>query len=175
MGIYVKGFSRSFVCDFKIPLFYLGRQCESRTQKYCYSHPCQNNGTCRENDTAYECNCVPGFSGRNCDVEINQCFSISCENNSTCGRVSAGQYRCHCTQGYTGSRCEFLQTVNFNNAAFIALQSAANRKNYSLKFSISTTVTSGLILYQGKVGKYFCVGKFLFHVSIILKDEEAMA
>lgn len=130
---------------------YLGQNCESRTQKFCYSRPCQNNGTCRENDTNYECSCTFGFMGKNCNVEINQCLSMSCDNNSTCVRVSATQYKCHCAEGYTGIQCQFLQTVNFDRASFIALPSAASRKNYSMVFSFRTTVKDGVILYQGKV------------------------
>ena len=89
--------------------------------------------------------------GKNCDVEINQCLTMFCDSNSTCVRVSAAQYKCHCAEGYTGARCQFLQTVNFDRASFIALPSVAGRTNYSMVFSIRTTVKDGMILYQGKV------------------------
>ena len=59
--------------------------------------------------------------------------------------------KCHCAEGYTGIQCQFLQTVNFDRASFIALPSAASRKNYSMVFSFRTTVKDGVILYQGKV------------------------
>ena len=95
--------------------------------------------------------------GRNCGEEINQCLSMSCENNSTCVRVSTTQYKCHCAEGYTGSQCEFLQVVNFDRVSFIALPSAANRKNYSMVFSIITSITGGVVFYQGKVSSLFII------------------
>ena len=76
---------------------------------------------------------------------------MTCENNSTCLRVSAAQYKCHCAEGYTGKRCEFLQTVNFDKDSFIPLPSTATRRNFSMRFSFTTTIKNGLILYQGKV------------------------
>ena len=33
----------------------------------CVSEPCQNNGTCTEQINGYECQCVAGFNGTNCE------------------------------------------------------------------------------------------------------------
>ena len=34
----------------------------------CASSPCQNGGTCVDVVNAYTCNCVPGYTGENCDI-----------------------------------------------------------------------------------------------------------
>ena len=128
-----------------------GKNCDRRISKFCYSQPCQNNGTCAENSTAYSCACQPGFTERNCADEINQCRTISCDNNATCARVSAGLYTCVCLDGYTGATCHFLQRVNFNRMSYLALPSVADNHTFSVGFKFITTVSDGLLLYQGKV------------------------
>lgn len=34
----------------------------------CDSSPCQNNGTCTNRVNNYTCNCIPGFTGGNCET-----------------------------------------------------------------------------------------------------------
>ena len=95
--------------------------------------------------------------GKNCDVEVNQCLRMSCYNNATCIRVSAARYKCQCAEGYTGAQCEFLQTVNFDRVSYIAMPSTAGRRNYTIMFSIRTTVKDGMVLYQAKVSFFYLV------------------
>eukprot|EP01050_Picozoa_sp_SAG11_P000251 SAG11_NODE_6_length_32111_cov_33.703174_8_plen_2418_part_00 len=44
--------------------------------EFCDSNPCMNGGECRAGDGYYTCNCLPGFSGHNCDESDfeAQCF-----------------------------------------------------------------------------------------------------
>ena len=45
----------------------------------CASSPCQNGGTCVDVVNAYTCNCVPGYTGEDCETGntcIYTCFSI---------------------------------------------------------------------------------------------------
>ena len=39
----------------------------------CLSSPCQNGATCINQENNYECDCVAGFTGRNCEININDC------------------------------------------------------------------------------------------------------
>lgn len=32
----------------------------------------------------FTCNCVPGYTGAMCEVDINECEGINCQNNGVC-------------------------------------------------------------------------------------------
>ena len=42
----------------------------------CYSSPCQNNAACTDSVNKYICNCLPGFTGANCEVGMSFFFLI---------------------------------------------------------------------------------------------------
>ncbi|XP_030628115.1 protein eyes shut homolog [Chanos chanos] len=68
--------------------------------------PCANGGTCvLNNATSYSCICGPGWSGRNCLVNINDCTQHWCQNGATC-IDEIGGYSCLCRSGFTGAHCE---------------------------------------------------------------------
>ena len=50
----------------------------------CASSPCNNDATCVEVAQGYKCNCKPGFTGANCDIEEDECVSSPCTKGSTC-------------------------------------------------------------------------------------------
>ena len=52
----------------------------------------------------YECVCAPGFTGKDCDININECESSPCQNNATCIDAIAA-FTCVCPAGFTGDRC----------------------------------------------------------------------
>ena len=37
----------------------------------CASSPCQNGGTCNDAVNSYTCQCVPGYTGSNCEIGKN--------------------------------------------------------------------------------------------------------
>ena len=45
------------------------------------------------------------FLGKNCQINIDECFSQPCQNDGTCIRGTNG-YFCNCTQNYRGNNCE---------------------------------------------------------------------
>lgn len=53
---------------------------------YCTNHkPCKNGGLCTNTGQGlYTCECPPGFTGRNCDVEMDSCSHQPCLNAGTC-------------------------------------------------------------------------------------------
>lgn len=53
----------------------------------------------------YECRCPLGYSGRNCEQEIDECQSNPCVHNGTCEN-KMGHYRCKCPGGFKGTNCE---------------------------------------------------------------------
>lgn len=78
------------------------------TQPLCEKSPCLNNGTCRvsPNSKVYECECLDGFQGKNCEIDFNDCESTPCQNNGRCFD-EAGGFTCDCKEtGYTGLLCQ---------------------------------------------------------------------
>ncbi|XP_066540896.1 protein jagged-1b isoform X2 [Hoplias malabaricus] len=73
---------------------------------YCGNHqPCKNSGTCINTEpNEYQCVCMDGFLGRNCDVVEHACLSLPCVNGATCVEDQAG-FSCVCADGWTGPTC----------------------------------------------------------------------
>ncbi|XP_063224864.1 protein crumbs isoform X2 [Bacillus rossius redtenbacheri] len=92
---------------------FTGNHCELEMNvRPCENNPCLHNGTCRTSalSGSYECSCVPGFTGANCETNIDECASNPCENGGTCIDGENG-YTCSCGRtGYKGTNCE----VNIN-------------------------------------------------------------
>ncbi len=50
----------------------------------CALQPCGNGGTCSTAGNTYECRCLPGFQGDNCESEIDECESSPCYQGASC-------------------------------------------------------------------------------------------
>ncbi|XP_050392556.2 uncharacterized protein LOC126811123 [Patella vulgata] len=70
------------------------------------SERCDANHICHIVGGELMCKCRTGYTGVNCDQDINECtaLSIYC-NTGTCNNFP-GSYNCSCPSGYTGSFCE---------------------------------------------------------------------
>ncbi|XP_019635893.1 PREDICTED: von Willebrand factor D and EGF domain-containing protein-like [Branchiostoma belcheri] len=72
--------------------------------------PCQNGGSCAPDPDMprgqgyYACVC-PGYTGDECETEIDECQSDPCVNGGTCVDLVNG-YNCTCTEEYTGTHCD---------------------------------------------------------------------
>ncbi|XP_069784653.1 neurocan core protein [Narcine bancroftii] len=71
----------------------------------CQTNPCLHEGACLSNSTMYSCDCVAGFTGENCEIDIDECHSSPCENGATCVD-GINSFTCLCLPSYTGSLCE---------------------------------------------------------------------
>lgn len=62
------------------------------------------------NGTA-ECDCVPGFKGVACDIDVDECNGTNstspCQNNGTC-IDGINSYSCNCTAGFIGPNCSHV-------------------------------------------------------------------
>uniref|UniRef100_A0AAV2KYH3 Sushi, nidogen and EGF-like domain-containing protein 1 n=1 Tax=Knipowitschia caucasica TaxID=637954 RepID=A0AAV2KYH3_KNICA len=72
--------------------------------------PCLNGGQCIDDcitgNPSFTCSCLAGFTGRKCQIDVNECASSPCQNGGTC-EDQINSFVCQCPPGYTGVRCEF--------------------------------------------------------------------
>ncbi|XP_042310890.1 cholinesterase-like isoform X1 [Sceloporus undulatus] len=65
---------------------------------------CQNGGTCHNTPGSYNCDCVNGWTGKDCSENIDDCLSGACFTGATChDRVTS--FYCECPPGRTGLLC----------------------------------------------------------------------
>ncbi|XP_074834251.1 neurocan core protein [Carettochelys insculpta] len=71
----------------------------------CENNPCLHGGTCQANGTVYSCTCDQGFTGENCEIDIDDCLSSPCQNGGTC-IDEINSFVCLCLPSYGDSLCE---------------------------------------------------------------------
>uniref|UniRef100_A0A3B4AZ78 Neurocan b n=1 Tax=Periophthalmus magnuspinnatus TaxID=409849 RepID=A0A3B4AZ78_9GOBI len=71
----------------------------------CVTNPCLHGGKCLPQGTGYSCYCSQGFTGENCEIDVDDCQSEPCENGGTCvDKVDS--FLCLCLPSYGGDTCE---------------------------------------------------------------------
>ncbi|KAK3095127.1 hypothetical protein FSP39_010625 [Pinctada imbricata] len=72
----------------------------------CLNNYCVNGATCvNDSSSSYTCACVPGFSGRFCESNIDDCISKPCYFGGSC-IDEVNDFHCDCPKLFTGKRCE---------------------------------------------------------------------
>ena len=70
-----------------------------------------NGAPCVNEISYYVCQCLDGFTGIECQIDIDECASEPCEHRSPCtdslnnGALVPGVYNCGCIEGFTGHNC----------------------------------------------------------------------
>jgi hypothetical protein len=93
-GPYCNIFSQDFACDLPVP-------CHDN----CVGVVCGENRHCVDGVDVYVCTCDDGFTGRECDINIDDCEGINCSGNGIC-IDGVGSFQCECDSGYSGVLCE---------------------------------------------------------------------
>lgn len=63
------------------------------------------NGDCTDGVNQYTCACAPGFTGENCEIDVDDCASNPCQNGGTCAD-GVNSHTCDCPPGFSGDNCE---------------------------------------------------------------------
>ena len=81
---------------------------------------CPNGGTCTANGPlgSMTCTCATGYSGAQCQTNINECASAPCQNGGTCTDLING-FTCVCVAGFSGVLCQ----TNINECSSTPCQS----------------------------------------------------
>ncbi len=69
-----------------------------------------NGGTCVDAVNGFRCGCVAGYSGLQCQTEINECSSQPCLFGGTCVDALNG-FSCICAPFFSGSQCQYFDSV----------------------------------------------------------------
>jgi hypothetical protein len=97
---------------------YTDSDCETEIAE-CGSDPCKNDAECLDLASApsleieggiigpdyYNCRCVAGWDGHNCEIDVNECDSSPCQNGSECAE-EIDVYTCACVDGFSGFLCD---------------------------------------------------------------------
>ncbi|XP_059200426.1 protein crumbs homolog 1-like [Centropristis striata] len=85
------------------PSEWKGPLCQDPTDNCIYS-PCIN-GNCINLPGGFMCVCEPGYSGIQCEVEVDTCENNNCSKGATCLK-GFQSYACVCPRDLTGQYCE---------------------------------------------------------------------
>ncbi|CAC5398487.1 Fibropellin-3 [Mytilus coruscus] len=96
----------NFKCLCPITGRYTEPKCE-QVSDLCSQDPCGSHGECHDYSVRYQCICEAGWTGKHCEVNINDCEENpnGCLYNGTCMDQVNG-YSCTCYHEFSGDRCK---------------------------------------------------------------------
>ncbi|KAF5275697.1 hypothetical protein FQA39_LY06809 [Lamprigera yunnana] len=152
-------------------------ECESLT---CLSNPCNNEGTCVEDEKEWHCSCKNGYDIYYCISNLNSisysyvgkyCENSVCDNNpcmygATCHPFAGNGYICLCPFGKHGHFCEheletsepyFSSSINgySSYAAYpIPTGGISNHMELKFRFMPNTMDQISILMFIGQIGQH---------------------
>ena len=71
----------------------------------CDDNLCEHGGLCVAIQHRPKCYCPAGFTGKYCEIDVDECASRPCFNGAECQDLPQS-YRCVCPEGFTGLQCQ---------------------------------------------------------------------
>ena len=81
----------------------------------CMGVICGENRHCVDGVDVYVCTCDDGFTGRYCEINLNECEGVNCSGNGKC-IDGVDSFYCDCDIGYSGTTCEIANTYSIENS-----------------------------------------------------------
>uniref|UniRef100_A0A0K0EWQ0 Flamingo-like protein FMI-1 (inferred by orthology to a C. elegans protein) n=1 Tax=Strongyloides venezuelensis TaxID=75913 RepID=A0A0K0EWQ0_STRVS len=134
----------------------------------CYESPCKNNGTCHSLENDYRCQCLPGYSGKNCEIssELDTCLPTSCHSDSICtikNRKPTCQF-CRWEKTDTDDNCK-LRSISFFGDGYVVVPVTLSRLQWHIKINVATIVREGLIFYAGEMKQTIKRDYFMLYIK----------
>ncbi|ETE62942.1 Protein jagged-1, partial [Ophiophagus hannah] len=76
----------------------------------CPSELCANGGSCRPTPSGPQCVCPPGWRGKACQDDVNECHRKPCLHARACKNL-VGSYFCDCLPGWMGATCSIRMNL----------------------------------------------------------------
>ena len=77
----------------------------------CVGVVCGENRHCVDGVDEYVCTCDQGFTGRECEINIDECEGVNCSGNGKC-IDGVDSFQCECDSDYVGVLCEITNTAS---------------------------------------------------------------
>eukprot|EP00928_Gymnodinium_smaydae_P003767 TRINITY_DN11333_c0_g2_i2.p1 TRINITY_DN11333_c0_g2~~TRINITY_DN11333_c0_g2_i2.p1 ORF type:complete len:364 (-),score=45.85 TRINITY_DN11333_c0_g2_i2:20-1057(-) len=124
----------------------------------CAASPCLNGAFCVPGfNNTYSCDCMPGWRGSHCEVNIDDCEG-ACLNGGNCtDRVD--DFSCECRFGYSGRRCEIHDYFTLQQ---FPAQVCGERPNRCFKLQMGSCINTGVTDVSGGVRKSW-YGRLDYH------------